>query len=318
MSRLSPLFWTVATLDALLLAVFLVISLRQGSHGDGGREMAIFFFIVVPSLVLLAAGLLFHYGSSTLAKGIALFIVAVPGLFFAKTQIDNLLIDRRIEADRAGVGYFSGEAMRAMGAAVVNRDVATLLRIGPSVDVNTAGDRGMTLLALAIDSDHPRPAGRVEGDELPVVRALLSLGAHPDAGLDSASKRDTPELLALLLDAGANPNLRTDDGEPLVFKWKSVLKPANLRLLAEHGLDLNSVSYEDPLPVVLTIYRRWDLLAVLIELGADTTRPRPDGRNVAGELTSQIAEETAAGREPPADLLRAKALLDASRASAVR
>ena len=93
----------------------------------------------------------------------------------------------------------------------------------------------------------------------------------------------------------------------------SSITPRNFRLLAQHGLDLNSKSRDDPLPVQLTIYRRWGLLAIAIELGADTKRARPDGRNVADELASQIAEEMKAGRGPPADLPRASPLLEAPR-----
>lgn len=57
--------------------------------------------------------------------------------------------------------------------------------------------------------------------------------------------------------------------------------------------------------LVMTLQQR----SVQIELGAYTRLARPDGRSVADELTSQIDEETKAGRELPVDLLRASALL---------
>ena len=49
------------------------------------------------------------------------------------------------------------------------------------------------------------------------------------------------------------------------------------------------------------------------ELGADTGRARPDGRNVADELASQLEEETSAGREPPRELARVRQQLEAWR-----
>jgi hypothetical protein len=200
--------------------------------------------------------------------------------------------------------------MRKMGAAVVQRDVETLMRIGPGVDVNASGRDNMTLMRLAVRGADARVS---DGSDMPVVRALLALGAKPDAAMHDACVRFDPDLLATLLAAGGNPNLKAGAHQPLVFDTMSSITPRNFRLLAQHGLDLNSQAYDDPLPVQLTIYRRWDLLAIAIELGADTKRARPDGRNVADELASQIDEETKAGRALPADLLRASALLEASR-----
>lgn len=233
MTRLGWIFSSIAAIDAVLLLVMLVMTLQSSSgHNDGGREMALFFLIIVPAAVLGLASLMFWFGSLPV-KVIALLIVLVPGFWFAKVQIQDRIVDRQIAADRSGAGYFHTEPMRQMGAAVVQRDVETLRRVGPTVDVNTPG-REMTLLRLAVDGPDAR---RSDGSELPVVR--------------------------------------------------------------------------DPLPVQLAIYRRWDLLTIAIELGADTGRTRPDGRSVAGELSLQIDEEKAAEREVPVDLLRARAALDA-------
>lgn len=310
MTRLGQAFWAVAVIDAALLVVLLVMTLQQrNGHNDGGREMGLFFFILLPAVALGCAMLLFHFGSSRLAQALALFIVLIPGLWFARLQVQGLIIDRRVEARRIGVGYFDTEPMRQMGAAVVKRDIETLMRVGPTVNVNAPG-RGMTLLRLAVSGADARTS---DGSEMPVVRALLALGANADEAMDVACIRFDPALLEMLLAARANPNLKRAGGQPLVFGCMSSITPRSFRLLARHGLDLNSRSYKDPLLVQLAIHRRWDLLAIAIELGADTTLTRPDGRNVAGELASQIAEEAKAGRVIPADLLRARLVLQASR-----
>ena len=314
MTRLGQVFWTIAAIDAVLLTLFFMMMLHSRSgQNDGGREMGFFYFGVVPAVVLGAGMLLFHFSASWPMKSIALFIVIVPAIWFAKSQVEDRLIDRRVEANRNGSGYFESEAMKQMGAAVVQRDVQTLMRIGPTVDVNTPG-RDMTLMRLAVEGPDARTSN---GSEMPVVRALLSLGAHADDAMPVACVRFDSALLELLLAAGANPNLGAVPQapqaaqQPLVFQVIRSLTPANFGLLAAHGLDLNSTSYGDPLPVQLTIHRRWDLLAIAIELGADLGRARPDGRNVTDELASQIAEETAAGREPPPALVRARKLLEA-------
>lgn len=306
MTRLGQVFWTIALIDAVLLAVFIVMMLQSRSGAnDGGREMGLFFFGLVPAVVLVATMLMFHFSELWPMKSVALFILVVPGLWFAKVQVEDHLIDRRVEANRSGTGYFETDAMKQMGAAVVQRDVATLMRIGPTVDVNTPG-RDMTLMRLAVDGPDVRKA---DVSLLPVVQALIELGAHPDEAMPVACVRVDSTLLELLLAAGADPNLKVAPNEPLVFATMSSLTPSNFRLLARHGLDLNSKSYKNPLPVQLMIYRRWDLLAVAIELGADLSGARPDGRTVASELASQVAETAAAGQELPPALLRLRQLL---------
>jgi len=310
MSRLGQVFWAIGVIDAVLLAIFFLLMLQdRGGQNDGGREMGLFFFGMLPAAGLAAAMLLFHFSSSWQMKSIALFIVVVPGLWFAKMQFEKRLVERRVEANRSGTGYFDSDAMKKMGAAVVQRDVATLMRIGPTIDINAPGQE-MTLMRLALTGPDVRIS---DGSELPVVRALLALGAHADEAMPVACMRFDSALLKLLLAAGADPNLSADPQEPLVFGAMSSLTPANFRLLAAHGLDLNSRSHGDPLLVQLAIYRRWDLLAIAIQLGADTSRARPEGRTVASELASQIGEAAAAGREPPAELLRAREVLEAKR-----
>jgi len=310
MTRFAQVFWAIAALDAVALVVLLLMLLND-PHGqnDGGREMGLFFFIMLPALVLAAAMAMFRFGTSLPVRSIALFIVVVPAIWFAEVKIDERLIDRSIEADQRGIGYFDSEPMRRMGAAVVQRDIETLKRLASTVDVNTPGRDSMTLLQLALTSAEPRIS---DGSELPVVRALLALGAEADAGMDIACVRVDSELLEMLLAAGGDPNLKLA-GQPFVFSVMSTITPRNFRLLAAKGLDLNSRSHGDPLPVQLVIYRRWDLLAVAIELGADTTLARADGRTVAGELASQIDEAKQAGGDIPAGLLQARAALEASR-----
>ena len=88
--------------------------------------------------------------------------------------------------------------MQQLGAAVVQRDVGTLMRIGPTVDINTPG-RSMTLLRLAAEGPDARIS---DGSEVAVVRALLALGARADDALPVACVRLDPALLELLRAAG--------------------------------------------------------------------------------------------------------------------
>ncbi len=98
---------------------------------------------------------------------------------------------------------------------------------------------------------------------------------------------------------------------PIVFEWLSVMPVENLRLLVAHGLNVNVVQYKTPLAVEVTLQRRWDLLLLLAQSGADLSKPRDDGRNVADELTVRVEEAKSEARDPPPDLLRVRELLGA-------
>lgn len=299
MTRLHQVFWAIASADALLLAALAIVTWRA-PNPDGGREMALSFYVAVPGVVLVAAMLVHGLVDSAVARGIAWSVVALPALLFVAGQGRDRWIDHRIADHRSGAGWFTDDAMRAMGRAVVGRDVEALRRDGVGVDVDGAGESGMTLMRLAVEPEIGRAVETSEA--LPVVRALLALGAKPDPALPVAATRDDTTLLRVLLDAGADPARTTDTGEPLVFGWVDAMTPDALRLLLSHGLDPDIRSPLSPLSVHVTIHRRHDLLAVLIAHGVDLKATRSDGRDVAGELAAQGAAAIAMdGAVPPQD-----------------
>lgn len=312
---MNRVFWSVVTLDALLFIGLFVASLGASNH-DGGRDMGIFFFIVVPVVILGMAVLLHVFTESVVWHVLALIVVAGPGLVLVYSQARDLYIDRVIAQNRSGAGYFSDSPMRAMAVAVVQRDLPAMRKLGRVVNVNIVGGGDVTLLSLAVERaferDWPpanaKPLPASAGSHLEVVQTLLDLGAKPGPGIDGALKLAEPDILRLLLKAGGDPNTIASNEQPVVFRWLRSMSVETLRVLIDHGLDLNTTDRGDPLAVVVTIGQRWDLLALLIERGADISKPRPDGRNVAGELAGQVKEATEAGHAVPPDLLRARAL----------
>ena len=309
---MNSIFWTVVAVDALLFVALLINMLTQTSgRTDGGREMGIAFFVVLPLLILGLAVLLYVFVSSMFWKVVALLIVAGPGLFIAGGQIRGRMIDYRVQQKALGRGYFDDNAMKDMGAAVVQGDTATLLRLGPTVDVNTVAEGDRTLLGLAMEQlDEAKSPQRIQS-ELAVVRTLLALGAKPSSGMDTALKLSDPTVLRELLAAGADPNQSIPAGHPIVFRWLSIMPLANLRLLIERGLDVNATEYETPLALEAALKRRWDLVALLAEHGADIRAARRDGRTIAEEVTNRLADAKAEGTEPSAPLLQVQEALRA-------
>ncbi|MEJ0038097.1 MAG: hypothetical protein WDO68_18800 [Gammaproteobacteria bacterium] len=309
---MNPLFWSVVCLDAaLFLGLLVSMLLQRDGSSNGGREMGIAFFVIAPLILIGVAVLLYVFSRSLTWKIVALIIVAGPGLFIAGGRIRNAYIDYVVRQNALGRGYFSSTALKEMGAAVVQADLATLQRLGPTVDVNTVGERGMTLIAMAVDQAFNAPDEEHAGRRRTVIETLIRLGAKPGPAMSAALKLKDPMVFNALLEAGADANALTEQGSPLVFEGLSVMPVENLRLLIGHGLNVNVIRYNTPLAVEITLQRRWDLLLLLARSGADLRKPRDDGRNVADELTIRVEEAKSEGHEPPADLLRVRELLGA-------
>lgn len=317
-SKMDIAFWSIAAIDAILFTVILSLdSSRSSGQSDNG---AMFLFFIVPSVLIGLAILMYYFCRSTALRSIALVIVTGPGLVIMYRLTSEVYINYELDQERKGQVYFSGTAMNALAAAVVRGDVPAMMKIGPEVAVDMVGDRegwdGMTLLALtvhrALAQQHAaaQPTAQPPITYLPVVQALIDLGAKPGVGLHDAILLKDPAILTVLLKAGGDPNQANGNGLLAAHAVENG-SAENFRLLAANGLNVNLVERGDPLSVKAAIYKRWEKLAILIAHGADFKKPRyGDGRNVAGEVTDAIAQVKAKGGEPEPALLRVQALIN--------
>jgi hypothetical protein len=310
--RLSAVFWTLVALDGAMFLALLVGLLKGGGSDSGGREMGVFFFVLLPVAILAAAVLLYVFSSGTFWKVAALLLVAGPGLFIAGGQLRSAWIGHRVAQTALGRGYFKSAAIDEMSAAVVQGDTHTLQRLAPTVDIDRVGERGMTLMRLAVEQVYEAKTPLHVTRATAVVRTLLGLGAKPAPGMDISLKLPEPTVLAALLAAGADPNQEDSPGHPVVFSWLSVLPVANLQLLIDRGLNVDVTEYETPLALEAALKRRWDLVVLLGKDRANLRVPRRDGRTIEGEVINRLAEAQAEGTVPAPELLQVRELLDAS------
>jgi hypothetical protein len=301
---MTPVFWGVVALDAALFVILVILGITDSGPNDGGREMAMIFSVFLPAIIIGGAVLLFVKSESSLWRTVALLIVAGPGLLIGGSRVRSAFISSQIRQNNAGSGYFSGRALKRAAEAVVRGDLAAIDAIDPSVDLNTKGDAGMTLMELAVsktvlDSTPQSP-------RLAVVRALLSRGADPNPGLEEATHM-TNGVLSVLLDAHANPGY-VKYKDPVVFQWLNVMTSQNFSALLDHGLDVNlrNGEYGSTLIVALAENDRWNLVLLLMDRGADVARDLER----LNELV-QSREESTSDRPPEmkADIARVKARL---------
>jgi len=284
-------FWAFVALDAILLVTLVVLGIVDPGANDGGREMATIFFIILPAVIVGGAVLLFLKAESTAWRVLALVIVAGPGLLIGGARVRNAVIGYQIRQQNKGSGYFHGRDLKRAAEAVVNRDVAALAAIDRSVDVNRKGDRGMTLMQLAVEG-----ASDSSPLSLEIVRALLVRRADPNPGLEYATRLDDPAILSALLDAGADPAFE-DRKRYAVTVWLNIMPLANFTALLDHGLNVNlPVSYDTPLIVAAAENDRWNFVLLLMDRGADVSRCA----DRLGELVKSRLESTS---DRPAEMM---------------
>ena len=311
LSSMTPIFWVVVVLDLVLFLVLLVLGLTGTGSPDGGREMSLFFFVIVPAIIVGGAVLLFVKAESSLWRGVALVVVAGPGLIIAGTRVRSAMIDYQVRQNAAGSGYFSGRDVKRAAAAIVRHDVGAITALDKSVDVNAKGTRGMTLMELAVTQVFDSSAGSAPVD---IVRALLARGADPNAGLETATRLPDTLVLSMLLDAGAKPGFANDHG-PVVFQWLNMMPPANFRALVDHGLDVDLSDATGRRVIIAAAENdRWNFVLLLMDRGADVTRNAQTGARLAELVQSRIESTSERPADMKADIARVKARLSAATA----
>jgi hypothetical protein len=96
---MNKIFWAVVAVDAALFLFLLVSGLREGGNSSGGREMGLAFYVILPGIFIGLAVLLYVRSSSTIARTLALLIVAVPGLFIVGARVRDAYLNYLIRQD---------------------------------------------------------------------------------------------------------------------------------------------------------------------------------------------------------------------------
>lgn len=153
--------------------------------------------------------------------------------------------------------------------------VTSLLESGASPNSRSKDKRGRTALILASQGGH-----------VAVVRTLLAEGArledrdkNGNTALNWAAMRGQLESARVLLDAGADVNTINNGLVSPVLYGVGTRNKAMIRLLAEHGADLDAETRDNQMtPLLLAIeHRNREISQLLVEAGADVNKQNSDG-----------------------------------------
>jgi hypothetical protein len=202
---MAKAFWILAALDGLALLTQLTLGLNEKGHNDGGREMGLMFFVLLPLLILAGTCLAFAWLPFTPLRWLLLAVVALPASFDAYLGIAKLGL-RSVNDPANG---FPNPAMRDTVRAVSKLDVEGVRKSAPGMDKDIDQGRVDAPLRIVIQSMVDEIRSRVPAQterHLEIVKILLENGAKPNDALEIACWTKSEALLRLLFQHGADPN----------------------------------------------------------------------------------------------------------------
>lgn len=297
---IAKLFWTIATLEALGLVwigVKLIKDLNRGGPGAGLGLLALLLVVAVFGGLGIVS--FWFYKSRSL---VPLIIVLIPIVTQAVGSLRTKGVTAQVEKSLAGNDDFSDPGQRALANAIARKDMNAVMAALPGAgDLNKRSSTGMTLLMFAVG-----PGGKPE-----IIKLLLDGGANPNVtradglhALQLAGGTSTQ----LLLDAGADPNAKGTEGTV----WLTALSIDTesdreaLELYIKHGAKMDAKNHRGEGPAGAAAQaKNWFALRRVLEAGAS----REDV--VLGEpLRAQVKLQLdIAGANAPEDLKEAAKIL---------
>jgi len=180
---------------------------------------------------------------------------------------------------------FRSSTQLALIKAVDAKDQDALIAaIGKGADIDAPGSESITPLFWALIKRNP------EG-----LTLLLEQGADPNkiimlpenfqekstSAMDVASRMDDSQYLKILLKRGGNPNLHVNDwDEPVLHRAIMYRQLDNVKLLVEHGADINHQDKSGTTPLMQAVLgTMYEVALYLLRQGGDPNLSNKHGVN---------------------------------------
>lgn len=311
MKLLVLLAWACFAVELVLLGLLLT----ERGHGDAAsRGMGTFFAILMAVPMAIAAGLLVWGQRSGLKAPLLIgaAITTLPLTIGLLVGAKGLVRKMSRNLSLARQGRFQDGRLTAIARAIDARDLPKVkgLLQGPPPDFKARDAFDRTILGHAVT----RALDSMEGSDAHVeaVRLLVQAGAKPAEDalrpsdgsyasrqplLESVAGDNSPRglaLLGILLDAGADPNIKSQYDEHAIF-FEAWINAPKLEILAKHGAELNALDGRSDrkgysLLMNAVVYQNWTEAAWLLEHGVS-----PDVKGEDGATVDSLLKEAREG-----------------------
>lgn len=268
---IKVLFWLLVAVDLGAMGLFLVLGLAAAGPSHTHPLSVVWWMAILPGMVLGLAILLFVFESSWMLRGPAFLVAAAPLLIVGVWSTAGSLELNTFKDKNGAITSFAGGAMRELEKAILRNDAAAVGTLAKSADLNQTAIGGSGVLVVALRSLE-KTGGTPE-----VLRALLAAGANPNPKVGElplnvamqVSLKAGVEPVKLLLAAKADPNARSQFGEPVFFGGVGKgVDPAVLPLLLEGGSDLSAKASDGKdLFLMAAQIQNWAAALVLLQRG---------------------------------------------------
>jgi ankyrin repeat protein len=284
-------FWGLVALDTAGLLLFFVLGLAAAGSSKTNPLSVALYLLILPAIPLALSVFAFTRGTSPLMRGLAFVLVAAPLLVAVGTKAYAVAEFAANTNDKGELTFFKAGTSRDIVEAIRRNDAATVAALAPKVDINATGMQDMTLLMAALQQLRETP------EQHEVLKALLKAGADPNKGTKfeqplsmalQVAAKGGPEPVLLLLDAGANPNLKDGFGTPLYFGAAGHdIHPDVLNAMFAHGADINATGPQgERLLFYAADARNWRVVKMLLERGVDPKQ----GKTLSGQTFQEMLE----------------------------
>jgi hypothetical protein len=245
----------IAGLIFFVAAYFVINSGKNVSYEEKGWTIIL---SGIGLLVILLAAVPLRYSQSTFTLVLCGLFAALPLLITAGIIINRKLSSIVKKPDFAAT-YYKDKTQRSIAAAIEKNDTVLLKQLIKGQDLNIQGIRvwdwdGLNYLQFAIRLRSNTTFFPIDdAANRAAIHILTQNGCATTPALSEAVKYLPPEEVALLLNAGADPNTRGFvNPNPLLFEVIGSSKTANdmAILLLQKGADVNKIHENGFSPVM--------------------------------------------------------------------
>lgn len=318
---LVKIIWGLIGCNALALLIFIgaYFVLASGRNVDAMERGWTLILVALGLVVILLAAVPLRLSQSNSSLIVSGFFAVLPLAILVSVFLSKRIAGMKKVPSFAAT-YYEDKTQRAIASAIENNDTVLLSQLIRGQNLNIQGTRvwdwdGLNYLQFAIRlRSNPLSFPFNDATNIAAIRILLANGCDPTPALAEAVKLLPPENILLLLNAGANPNVKGFvNPNPLLFDLIGPTKRENDKaiLLVNKGANVNAKDDNGRTPVMAAAFKAgvsknwrdaWRLVRYFLEVAnCDYTSASKSGDSLQSIVTKIRIEAAEKQIKMPSD-----------------